>query len=135
MKYDKIYLRKKFLLQRKKKYSKAKKFDFNLIFKLIKKHFYNKKIIIAGYYPSNYEVDILCFLKEASKKKYRIALPVVGSANLLSFKSWIFLQPWPKGGRGAAAAAIWQLSGPAWGPVPPSARHARSCSTPLFLSG
>ena len=93
MKYDKIYLRKKFLLQRKKKHSKAKKFDFNLIFKLIKKHFYNKKIIIAGYYPSNYEVDILCFLKEASKKKYRIALPVVGSASLLSFKSWIFKNP------------------------------------------
>ena len=68
MKYDKIYLRKKFLLHRKKKYLKAKEFNFNSIFKLIKRHFYKKKIIIAGYYPSNYEVDILDFLKKASKK-------------------------------------------------------------------
>jgi len=59
MKYDKTYLRNKSLLQRKKKYIKAEKFNFDLIFKLIKKHFNNKKIIIAGYYPSNYEVDIL----------------------------------------------------------------------------
>ena len=44
---------------RRKNYSKAKKFNFNLIFKLIKKHFSKKKIIIAGYYPSNYEVNIL----------------------------------------------------------------------------
>ena len=35
----KSYLRKKFLLKRKKKYLKAEKFNFNLIFNLIKKHF------------------------------------------------------------------------------------------------
>ena len=95
MKYDKTYLRNKSLLQRKKKYIKAKKFNFNfnLIFKLIKKHFYKKKIIIAGYYPSNYEVDILNFLKKASKKKFKIVLPVVSSSNKMSFKSWIFKEP------------------------------------------
>ena len=64
MKYGKNYLRNKFLLQRKKKYLTTNKFNFNLIFKLINKHFYNKKIIIAGYYPSYYEVDILNFLKD-----------------------------------------------------------------------
>ena len=72
MKYDKIYLRNKSLLLRKKKYLKTGKFNFNLIFKLIRKHFLKKKIIIAGYYPSNYEVDIVNFLKEASKKKFKI---------------------------------------------------------------
>ena len=45
MKYDKIYLRSKSLLKRKKKYSKTKKFNFNLIFSLIRKHFHKKKII------------------------------------------------------------------------------------------
>ena len=70
MKYDKSYLRNKFLFQRKKKYLSVKKFNFNLIFKLIKKHFFKKKIIIAGYYPSSYEVNILNFLEEASKKKF-----------------------------------------------------------------
>ena len=93
MKYDKIYLRKKFLLNRKKKYLKVKKFDFNLIFKLIRRHFYKKKITIAGYYPSNYEVNILNFLREASKKRFKIVLPVIRSSSTMSFKSWIFREP------------------------------------------
>ena len=73
MKYDKIYLRKKFLLNRKRKYLKVKKFDFNLIFKLIRRHFYKKKITIAGYYPSNYEVNILNFFFEASLRKFTMS--------------------------------------------------------------
>ena len=78
---------------RKKKYPKAEKFNFNIIFKLIKKHFYKKKIIIAAYYPSNYEVNILNFLKEASKKRFKIVLPVIKSSNVMNFKSWIFKEP------------------------------------------
>ena len=93
MKYDKSYLRNKSLLQRKKKYLTVKKFNFNLIFKLIRKHFHKKKIIIAGYYPSNYEVNILNFLEEASKKKFKIVLPVIKSSNKMSFKPWIFKEP------------------------------------------
>ena len=93
MKYDKPYLRNKYLLQRKKKYLTVKKFNFNLIFKLIRKHFHKKKIIIAGYYPSNCEVNTLNFLEEASKKKFKIVLPVIKSSNKMSFKSWIFKEP------------------------------------------
>ena len=93
MKYDKFYLRKKFLLKRKKKYLTAKKFDFKLIFNLIRKHFHKKKIIIAGYYPSNYEVNILKFLEEASEKKFRITLPVIKPSNQMSFKLWVFKEP------------------------------------------
>ncbi len=93
MKYDKSYLRNRSLLKRKKKYLTAKKFNFNLIFGLIKKHFHKRKIIIAGYYPSNYEVNILKFLEEASKKKFKITLPVIKSPNKMSFQSWIFEEP------------------------------------------
>ena len=93
MKYDKSYLRKISLLKRKKKYISAKKFNFNLIFKLIKKFYSNKKIIIAGYYPSNYEVDILSFLKEASKRKFKVVLPVIKSSNRMSFKLWNYGDP------------------------------------------
>jgi 5-formyltetrahydrofolate cyclo-ligase len=93
MKYDKIYLRKKFLSRRKKKYLKEEKYNFNLIFNLIKKHFYNKKITIAGYYPANYEVNILNFLKFAYKKKFRIALPVIKSSNKMIFKPWVIGDP------------------------------------------
>ena len=93
MKYDKAYLRSKSLLKRKKKYSKTKKFNFNLIFSLIRKHFHKKKIIIAGYYPSNYEVNVLQFLEKASKKNFRITLPVIKSLNQMSFKLWTFKDP------------------------------------------
>ena len=93
MKYDKSYLRKRSLLRRKKKYLITKKFNFNLIFNLIRKHFDTKKIVIAGYYPSNYEVNILNFLEEASKKRFRIVLPVVKSSNKMSFEPWFFKDP------------------------------------------
>ena len=93
MKYDKAYLRNISLIARRKNYSKAKKFNFNLIFKLIKKHFSKRKIIIAGYYPSNYEVNILNFLQDATKKKFKIVLPVIRSSGQMSFKSWFFKEP------------------------------------------
>ena len=93
MKHDKSYLRNRFLSQRKKKYKGIKNFNFNLIFTLIKKHFYKKKVIIAAYYPSNHEVNILNFLEKASKKNFNIVLPVVKSLSLMSFKSWVFKDP------------------------------------------
>ena len=72
MKYDKSFLRNKSLLKRRKKHLNAKKFDFNLIFNLIKKYYGKKKITIAGYYPANYEVNILKFLEKASKKNSKL---------------------------------------------------------------
>ena len=93
MKYDKSYLRNRSLLQRRKKHLTVKNFNFNLIFDLMSKHFNKKKIIIAGYYPSNYEVNILNFLEGASKRQFKIALPVIKSSNQMSFKSWAFKDP------------------------------------------
>ena len=93
MKYDKAHLRNRFLLKRKKKYLASENFNFNLIFKLIRKHFNNKKVTIAGYYPSNYEVDILSFLEEASKKKFKIVLPIVQTSTSMNFQPWIIKDP------------------------------------------
>jgi 5-formyltetrahydrofolate cyclo-ligase len=93
MRYYKSSLRSKFILKRKKKSFSANKFNFNLIFKLIKNHFYGKKVTIAGYYPSNYEVDILKFLEEASKKNFKIALPVIKTKTSMNFKLWSFMEP------------------------------------------
>ena len=93
MKSRKSFLRKKALIEREKKYLSARKFDFDLIFKLIKKHFDKKKITIAGYYPSNYEVNILKFLEIASKKNFKIALPVIKSSNDMNFKLWNYEEP------------------------------------------
>ena len=93
MQFSKSSLRKKAILERKKKYLKVKEFNFKLIFKLIKKNFTGKNIIIAGYYPSNYEVDIVKFLEKAHKNNFKIALPVINSSSKMSFKSWIFKEP------------------------------------------
>ena len=93
MKYEKTYLRKKFLLKRKKKYLANKTFNFTSKFKLIKRNFNNKKIIIAGYYPSYYEVNILKFLEEASKRKFKITLPIIKSSTSMSFKRWTPNEP------------------------------------------
>jgi len=93
MRNDKSYLRKKYLLLRKKKSLRIKKFNFNLIFKLIRKHFLKNKITIAVYYPSNYEVNILSFVEKASRDKFKIALPVIKPLGIMSFKSWIYKDP------------------------------------------
>jgi len=79
MRNGKASLRKKFILLRKKNFTKKKFLNFNSILNLIKKHFSKKKIIIAAYYPSNYEADLLKFIELVSKRKYRIVLPVIES--------------------------------------------------------
>ena len=90
---DKFYLRKKYLKKRKALHLKFKKFNFNLIFSIIKKHFYKKKIIIACYYPSNSEVNILKFIKNASIVNFKITLPVVKNSGNMSFHPWVFNDP------------------------------------------
>jgi len=93
MKYDKNYLRKAFINKRKKNYLKIKNFNFNLLFSLIKKKFKKNRIVIAGYYPSNYEVDVLKFLKKAEEKNFKIVLPVIKSSNKMDFKNWSYKEP------------------------------------------
>tara|TARA_Y100001970_G_C13744448_1_gene607865 strand:- start:75 stop:650 length:576 start_codon:yes stop_codon:yes gene_type:complete len=93
MKYGKSFLRKASLLKREKKYLSVRKLNFNLIFRLIKKNFKKKKIIIAGYYPSSHEVNILKFLENASKNRFKILLPVIKASNHMSFRQWDFNEP------------------------------------------
>ena len=93
MNSSKLILRNKFLLKRKKNYLEVKNFNFSPVNNLIKKHFKNKKIIIAGYYPVNHEVNILGFLKLAAKKKTRIALPVILPLNKMCYKIWNYQEP------------------------------------------
>tara|TARA_B100000029_G_scaffold169288_1_gene165504 strand:- start:5981 stop:6532 length:552 start_codon:yes stop_codon:yes gene_type:complete len=93
MKQIKSFLRKKFLKIIKNKKNLEINFNFNIIFNLIKKKFGNKKITIAGYYPSYYEVNILEFLKTASKKNFKVALPVVESSKSMSFQFWSYMDP------------------------------------------
>ena len=84
----KSVLRLKFIEKRRKLYPKNIFFSFNKIFLLIKKNFRQKKISIAGYYPSNFEVNILNFLYMANKKKFKIGLPVIKKNYKMIFKYW-----------------------------------------------
>ena len=94
MKHDKkSFLRKLSLIRRRKKYKKADSFKFNLIFKLIKKKFKKKRIVIAGYYPTDFEVNVLKFLESAYNKNFKIVLPVVKSSKKMVFKKWNYLDP------------------------------------------
>ena len=93
MKYSKSSLRKRSLLLRKKNFSKVKKVNFKIIFNLIKKHFKKKKIVIAGYYPADYELDIKKFLKKAFRNKFKISLPVIKSSSDMCFKLWNYREP------------------------------------------
>ena len=89
MQVNKSFLRLKFIEKRRKLYPKKFFFSFNKIFFLIKKNFSKKKISIAGYYPSNFEVNILDFLSQANKKNFKVGLPVIKKDYKIDFKYWI----------------------------------------------
>ncbi len=93
MKSSKSLLRKSFLLKRKNEYFSEKKFNFNLVFNLIKKHFNKKKITIAGYYPTAFEVNILNFLENSLKRNFIVSLPFIKSSKSMCFKKWIYKEP------------------------------------------
>ncbi len=93
MRVDKSFLRLKFIEKRKKLYSTKIFFSFDKIFFLIKKNFSNKKPSIAGYYPSNFEVNILDLLYQTSKKNFKVGLPVIKKDYKIDFKYWIPNEP------------------------------------------
>ena len=80
-------IRKKILNIRKKKNNKNIKFSFLKIFKEIKKYI-SKKKIIGGYYPVNFEIDILEFLEKLEMKGLQLCLPIVKKDNKMDFYSW-----------------------------------------------
>tara|TARA_B100001765_G_C19402159_1_gene292805 strand:+ start:82 stop:669 length:588 start_codon:yes stop_codon:yes gene_type:complete len=86
---NKSLLRLKYIKKRKKLYSEGIFFSFSKIFSLIKKNFPKRKPSIAGYYPSNFEVNILNFLHKANQKNFRIGLPVIEKDYKMVFKNWI----------------------------------------------
>ncbi len=85
---EKSQIRKKFLLKRKKLFSHKIMFPFNDIYKLIKKKFKNKKILLAGYYPINFEVGVINFLSYLSSKGIKTALPIITKNYGMKFKAW-----------------------------------------------
>ena len=75
-------IRKKIFKLRKKIYLKSKYLDTNKIINFLNKK--NKNKIVGGYYPYNYEIDILDILNNL-EKNYRISLPKIEKNNKMNF--------------------------------------------------
>ena len=86
---QKITIRKKALINRKKKYFKISSQFFHPLIKFLKKK--NSINNLSLYYPSNYEVNVLSFLPLI--KKIRILLPVIKPNNQMNFVEWKYLDP------------------------------------------
>lgn len=89
---NKSKIRKKILKLRRKNYSSKVLVNFKNVFKTLRlKKF--KGGVIGGYYPYNYEIDIIEILKQFEKKKYQISLPRIKKNNQMDFYSWSFQDP------------------------------------------
>ena len=62
-------------------------FNFDFILSFLKKKKVTGKII-GGYYPYNYEIDILQILKKFEKKKFIITLPKIKKNSQMNFFEW-----------------------------------------------
>jgi len=83
----KTKIRKKILNIRENKNQKNIKFSFLEISKKIKK---NNLKIIGGYYPVNFEINVLNFLKDLELKGRQISLPVIKKNNEMDYYLWSY---------------------------------------------
>ena len=89
---NKSDIRKKNFYLRKKNYSNDLLINSIKFLKFLKKNKIKSKVI-GGYYPFNYELDILGILKVLEKKDYIISLPKVSKNNEMNFFQWSFKDP------------------------------------------
>ena len=85
-------IRKKILKIRKLNNFKNFQIDFKVIIKFLKK----KKIkgkILGGYYPYNYELDIMKILEKFEEKNYLISLPRIKKNFQMDFFQWTTTDP------------------------------------------
>ena len=81
---NKSQIRKKILKIRKQKKIKKFIFNFDFILDILKK----KRVLgrtLGGYYPYNYEIDILQILKKFEQKKFTITLPKIKKNSQMDF--------------------------------------------------
>jgi 5-formyltetrahydrofolate cyclo-ligase len=89
---NKSAIRKKILKIRKQNNFKNLDINFKYILKILKK---NKKIgkIVGGYYPYNYEVDVIKILEKFEKQNYKISLPKIKKNYQMDFFDWSTKDP------------------------------------------
>ena len=89
---NKSEIRKKILKIRKQKNFNNSNFSFKYILKILKKERIQGKVV-GGYYPYNYEVDVMKILNNFEKKKYLISLPKIKKNYKMNFFNWSFKEP------------------------------------------
>ena len=89
---NKSEIRKKILKLRKKNFSKNLKIDPINIFKILEKE-KNFGKIIGGYYPYNYEINILKILNKFERQNYLITLPKIKENSKMDFFHWSTQDP------------------------------------------
>ena len=89
---NKSKIREKILKVRKKNNFKNLSINFKSLLNILKK----KKIkgkIVGGYYPYNYEVDVMQILKKFESQHYHISLPKIKKKFQMDFYEWSTMDP------------------------------------------
>ena len=86
--HQKNNLRKKYFDLRKKKYYDIDKEFFCPLVNLVKSKFKKKKLKLALYYPSSFEINVLKLLENDYMLNKDIFLTVIEKNNKMSFFSW-----------------------------------------------
>ena len=89
---NKSEIRKKIFKIRKHYNYKNLKISLKNILEVLKKKKINRKVV-GGYYPYNYEVDVIKILEKFEKLKYKISLPRIKKESKMDFFSWSIKDP------------------------------------------
>ncbi len=89
---NKSQIRKKILKIRKQKKQKNLSLDFGSILRILKRNYILGKIV-GGYYPYNYEINILKILEKFEKKNFLISLPKIKKKSQMDFFEWSINDP------------------------------------------
>ena len=90
---QKIAIRKKALVNRKKKYFQISPKFFDPLIKILNKTKKKNTKTLSLYYPSNYEVNPLGLFQLIKKINIKILLPVIKPNNQMNFIEWRYLDP------------------------------------------
>ena len=89
---NKSEIRKKIFKIRKQNSFKNLKINLRHLLNILKKIEVSNKIV-GGYYPYNYEVDVIKILEELEKQKYQISLPKIKKNSQMDFFCWSIKDP------------------------------------------
>ena len=89
---NKSEIRKKIFKLKKKNFSKNFRIEFKDLSKILKKE-KNLNKTVGGYYPYNFEIDILNILNKFEKLNYIISLPKIKKNSKMDFFQWSAKDP------------------------------------------